>query len=465
MAGITTLLVIKFGGSLLSEDGKNIPAILDHIKALKKSSDLGPIIIFSAPNGFTNKLIQLGESCTQSGPLPIIDIFNAYENLAQKYCKGQYLTEVVNELKNYKQQLDESLTLVNKRFHGTNKAKVLTYGGELPTSVLMDYIMRSNNLESCHISKENWPIVTDDNFESATPNFVLSKNQSKFLIKSLEDGKIVVLGGFLGVTSDGLETLLGRGGSDLTAVFISCLLKKKYDVETILFKEMPVQSADPKMVKNQETEDIVSLTYNEAHKASKMGMKIVQGEAISLAKKFELPIKVMSMIKPDKYTLISSHSDLTKTVKCVTGKSGCAILTMDDTYSRSFEDALRIWENCNDFLDLGIETLETGKRIHDFLFLDSDFLRKNEERVKGFDEDLSIEYGVGVVTIIGDGMKYSSGVASIAIGAIPQINIKRGIFAPHTSQIILVVDESNVEETVASISAKRDEMNSSERRL
>jgi len=123
------------------------------------------------------------------------------------------------------------------------------------------------------------------------------------------------------------------------------------------------------------------------------------------------------------------------------------------------EDALRIWENRNDFLDLGTETLETGKRIRDFLFLDSEFLRKNEERLRGFDEDLTIEDGVGVVTLIGDGMKYSSGVASIAIGAIPEINIKRGIFAPHTSQIILVVDESNIGATVAAIHAKRPEMN------
>ncbi|MBY9000413.1 MAG: hypothetical protein KGD64_05830, partial [Candidatus Heimdallarchaeota archaeon] len=39
-----------------------------------------------------------------------------------------------------------------------------------------------------------------------------------------------------------------------------------------------------------------------------------------------------------------------------------AILSMDDKNSRSLEDALSIWENCNDFLDLGTETLETGKR-------------------------------------------------------------------------------------------------------
>ena len=462
---IRTLSVAKFGGSLLSEDGKTIPAILDCVTALKNQSDLGPIVVFSAPNGFTDKLIRIGESYTQSEPLPIDDIFNVYENLAKKYVKGSFLKQAVDELKSYQRQLDESLALVNKRFHGTVKAKVLTHGGELPTSVLMDYVMRSNGLDSCHITKEEWPIITDDNFESATPNYQLSKNKAKSLIELIEAGKTVVLGGFLGITSDGLETLLGRGGSDLSAVFVSCLLKRKYKVETVLFKKMPVQSADPRMVRGQVTEHIISLTYNEAHKASKMGMKIVQGDAISMAKQFEQPIKVMSMVNPEEYTLIGSESDFDQTVKCVTGKSGCAILTMDDTNSRSFEDALRIWENCNDFLDLGIETLETGKRIRDFLFLDSDFLRKNEERLKGFDENLTIEYSVGVVTLIGDRMKYSSGVASMAIGAIPQINIKRGIFAPHTSQIILVVEENKVEETVAAISAKRHEMNKSKHRL
>jgi aspartate kinase len=456
---IRTLSVAKFGGSLLNEDGKSIPAILDRVTDLKNQSDLGPIVVFSAPNGFTDKLITIGESYTQSKPLPVDSIFDTYESLAKKYVKGKYLKQALDELKKYRRQLEESTALINKRFHGTVKAKFLTHGGELPTSMLMDYILKSNGIDSCHITKEEWPIVTDDNFENATPSLDLSKNRTESLIKSLEAGKTVVLGGFLGITSDGLETILGRGGSDLSAVFVSCLLKRKYKVETILFKELPVQSADPKMVKGQTTEHLNSLTYNEAHKASMMGMKIVQGEAIAMAKQFKLPIKVMSMVKPEEYTMIHPESDDEQTVKCVTGKTGCAILSMDDKNSRSFEDALRIWENRNDFLDLGTETLETGKRIRDFLFLDSEFLRKNEERLKGFDEELTVEYGVGVVTLIGDGMKYSSGVASIAIGAIPHINIKRGIFAPHTSQIILLVDDNQVGATVASIHAKRPEMN------
>jgi len=72
---------------------------------------------------------------------------------------------------------------------------------------------------------------------------------------------------------------------------------------------------------------------------------------------------------------------------------------------------------------------------------------------------LKIEYGLGVVTLIGDRMKDSPGVASLAISAIHGINIKRGILAPHTSQIIIVVDEKNVNAAVAAIHLKRAEMN------
>jgi aspartokinase len=252
---------------------------------------------------------------------------------------------------------------------------------------------------------------------------------------------------------------LGRGGSDLTAVFTSCLLKGRYQTDTILYKDVPVQSADPKVVKGQKTAHVTAMTYNEAHKASMMGMKIVQSPAIAMARRFNQPLRVVPIDEPEKYSVIQAETSSGEIVKCLTGKAGCAILSMSDEKSRSLEDSLRVWEKRNDFMDLGAETLETGERLRDFLFLDSDFLRKNEEKLKGFDENLKIEYGLGVVTLIGDKMKDSPGVASTAISAIQGINIKRGIFAPHTSQIIIVVEEKNINATVAAIHLRMAEMN------
>jgi aspartate kinase len=190
-----------------------------------------------------------------------------------------------------------------------------------------------------------------------------------------------------------------------------------------------------------------------------MGMKIVQSPAIALARRFMQPLLVVPIDKPQECSTIQTETTGGEVVKCLTGKAGCAILSMNDEKSRSLEDMLRIWERRNDFLDLGAETLETGESVRDFLFLDSDFLRRHEEKLKGFDENLKVEYGLGVVTVIGDRMKDSPGVASIAISAITGINIKRAIFAPHTSQIIIVVEDKNVNPTVSSIHLKRAEMN------
>jgi aspartate kinase len=436
-------------------EGKGFPKIIGRIKELKARDDVGPIAVFSAPMGCTDALIRIGESYAQSAQVPIDPVFEVYEQIAKLNVKVKFLKQAQAEIARCRKQTQQALASVNKRFSGNVKAKILTHGGELAMAALADYILKSYGVDSCQVSVQNWPIVTDDNFDDASPNYDLSKKRVDALIEPLEKGKVVSLAGFLGVTADGLETVLGRGGSDLTAVFISVLLKGHYQTETLLFKDVPVQSADPKVVKGQKTTHVAALTYNEAHKASMMGMKILQTPAIALARRFLQPLRVVPIDQPDQYSVIQSETKGGEVVKCLTGKAGCAILSMNDEKSRSLEDSLRIWEKRNDFMDIGAETLETGERIRDFLFLDSDFLRKNEEKLKGFDENLKIEFGLGVVTLIGDRMKDSAGVASIAIGAISGINIKRGIFAPHTSQIIIVVEEKNVNATVAAIHRKK----------
>ena len=453
------LSIAKFGGSLLDVEGKGIPKILKSIRELKTADSLGPIAVFSAPTGCTDQLIQIGETCAQTNNSSVNSIFQIYENLAVRFVQREHAEQARSSLAFYRKKTEDALGSVNRRFSGNIKAKVLTYGGELATAALMNCILQSHGIDSANLPTTDWPVVTDDDFEDATPNYELSLNRINSLKRPLLAGKTVSMAGFFGTTSDGLETILGRGGSDLTAVFVSCVLKGEFETKTLLYKDVPVQSADPKVVKGQKTQHVAVLTYNEAHKASMMGMKIVQSSAIALARRFSMPLRVVPIDESENYSIIQTENTSTQIVKCLTGKKDCAILTMRDDKSRSLEDSLRIWERRNDFMDLGAETLETGERIRDFLFLDSDYLKKNEEKLKGFDEELKVEYGLGVVTLIGDRMKDSHGVASTAISSIKGLNIKRGIFAPHTSQIIIVVEEKNVKTAVAGIHMKMEELN------
>jgi len=283
---------MKFGGSLIDFSGANIPLVVKRISEMKESKHFGPLAVFSAPKGVTNQLQEIGKSKALGREYNLNSIFDSYMRLASTYVKNDLLREFRVELDRYRREVEETIQRVDKRFDGLIKARLLTSGGELVTAALMSYVLRSQDLECTHLEKKIWPIMTDDNFENATPDFQLSRRNISGLRAYLESGKTVCFAGFLGTTHDGLETLLGRGGSDQSAVFLSCLLRDHYDVETMLLKETPVESADPLIVKDQARQRIPIMTYNEASKATMLGMKIVQNAAVRLASSCGLPIIV-----------------------------------------------------------------------------------------------------------------------------------------------------------------------------
>ena len=446
-----TLAVMKFGGSLIDFNGTNIPLVIERIKDLKGTKDTGPMAVFSAPKGVTDRLQAIGEAKALNQDYDLDSIFASYSTLASHLLGKDRFSKFQETLEGYRTDVEESLSRIDKRFTRLLRAKILTSGGELPTATLMSFVLEAAGLKSCFLEKVNWPIITDDNFENATANLELSSESLMPLIDLLNDRNIVCIGGFMGMTHDGLVTLLGRGGSDQTAILLSILLRKHFEVETILLKETPVQSADPKIVRDQELGRVSTMTYNEAQKATVSGMTIIQNAAVRIARASKLPITVAPLSDLQLGTSIQEQDPNPQAVKCITGLTDCAIITMNNERSKSLEDCLVLWEDYDEFLDLGSEVMDTGLVLRDFLVYDAEFVRKNEERLRSFDKEMKVEYGLGIVTVVGDKMKKTPGVASIAISSIPRINIKRGVFAPHTSQIMLIVNATDVPEAIREI--------------
>ena len=446
-----TLAVMKFGGSLIDFNGTNIPLVIERIKDLKGTKDTGPLAVFSAPKGVTDRLQAIGEAKALNQDYDLDSIFSSYSTLASHLLSKARFSKFQETLEGYLTDVEESLSRIDKRFTRLLRAKILTSGGELPTATLMSFVLEAAGLKSCFLEKVNWPIITDDNFENATANLELSSESLPPLIDLLNDRNIVCIGGFMGMTHDGLVTLLGRGGSDQSAILLSILLRKHFEVETILLKETPVQSADPKIVRDQELGRVSTMTYNEAQKATVSGMTIIQNAAVRIARASKLPITVAPLSDLQLGTSIQEQDPNPQAVKCITGLTDCAIITMNNERSKSLEDCLVLWEDYDEFLDLGSEVMDTGLVLRDFLVYDAEFVRKNEERLRSFDKEMKVEYGLGIVTVVGDKMKKTPGVASIAISSIPRINIKRGVFAPHTSQIMLIVNATDVPEAIREI--------------
>ena len=128
-------------------------------------------------------------------------------------------------------------------------------------------------LDPCN---DNWPMITDSNFCNARPNMEKTAELARKFIVPLLGDTIPVVCGFVGKDLNGRITVLGRGGSDTTALVLAKCLDAD---EVILVKETSgVLSADPKIV--SEARSLNKLDIREMFDLAQGGAKIVKPEAL-----------------------------------------------------------------------------------------------------------------------------------------------------------------------------------------
>ena len=115
------------------------------------------------------------------------------------------------------------------------------------------------------------------------------------LRKNLDDGNIIVVAGFQGVTEDGEITTLGRGGSDTSAVALAAALNaERCDIYTDV---EGVYTTDPRVVPNASRLDIIS--YEEMLELAHAGANVLHPRSVETAKQYAVPLRVRSSFKLD----------------------------------------------------------------------------------------------------------------------------------------------------------------------
>ncbi|MGZ5485624.1 MAG: amino acid kinase family protein [Nitrososphaeraceae archaeon] len=483
---MTEVIIAKFGGSTIGQNGDQIPTVIERIKAMRKEGKK-IVAVFSAPlmehdgkvKSMTDIAINIGRKYASGQKVDTNILYRTYLNIAKKYLSQKYFEEFEFHLEKFYNYVTTSLNHVteNRRFIDVTRSRILAYGGEITMSYLMDYVMRSNGLKCDHVDIEKWPIITDDNFEAA--NFMIeeSKEHKKHFLKLLEENEVISIGGFIGKTVDGLETTYERGGSDRTAADIAIILYDEFKVQIDFEKDNIVLSADPKIVK-EELESIRYLSYNEAKLAGMFGMKILDPIAIKEIddNNFDIPIVITSILNPSDITIIEKSSinrnqdfldsvgndeddDNSSLIKIVTGKRNCAIVRMESIAASYLIASLEKDKQYHNFLKLSpfkVDDIEITR----LLFLDADYVKRHERHFKAFYPKVEFAYGKGVVTLIGDMMWKMPKIVSTASRTVGDydINILNLDAQEETSRILIIVDDidNNVANAIRAIHLQRN---------
>jgi len=465
------LTVVKFGGSAIGIDGEGIPDIVSRVKDIQKNSKI--IVVCSAPltivnekkSSLTDIILNIGKNVESGNSFDFSTVEKPYSKILG-YVNSELKTECEKTIQNFLNDSKSAIDVAKekKEFLDETRSKALAFSGEVLMAHVLSMIFKSNGLKSNSVGLEDWPIITDNNIEST--NFLVSESSQRMekFEKSLEANDVIVIGGFIGKTRDGVFTTYERGGSDRTAADLGILFYKKYETVIDLEKDSAVVSADPKIVKD-ELDAVNELSYNEARLAGMFGMKIIDPIAIKeiLENGVEIPLTVTNMKSPELITKIQRKPDDKSghPLKIVTGKKNCAILRIESLMINDLLTSLDKEKRYSEFIILSPFTKD-GIEFSRILFLDGDYVKRNEKYILSFDSLATIAYDRGVITLIGDEMWRVQQIASKASSRIGEagLNILNMDAQEETSRIIIVIEdiEDNVEKAIESIHSVRSKI-------
>ena len=230
--------------------------------------------------------------------------------------------------------------------------------------------------------------------------------------ESLDSGKIVIVTGFQGLNDEGDITTLGRGGSDTSAVALAVKLdgicEIYTDVDGIYF-------TDPR--KYSEAKKIKEIEYEEMLELASLGAQVMHSRSVELAQKYDVELYVGLSCSDIEGTYIRGSKEMKLEDKVITGLATCdddAAITIVDI---KMEDVSKLFEKIavgGVSVDMISQTAPFNKKVNVSFTIPKDDLRECKEIVGCFvpSENIIIDEGITKFSLVGLGMKNTSGVAS-----------------------------------------------------
>ena len=256
--------------------------------------------------------------------------------VAQRLCElsseGTKVVAVVSAMGKTTNQLIELAQQVSKRPNRREMDMLLTTGERI-SMALVSMALHDLGCQAISFTGSQAGILTDHSHVNA---FI--QDVKAFRVEeALNEGKVVVLAGFQGVSPKTKEiTTLGRGGTDTTAVAMAAYLKAE---ACEILKDVPaVFTADPNLVKDARI--LHQLNYDQMLEMTYWGAKVLHYRSVELAKKKNIKLYIGPAAKKTKEgTWVQEGNQMFETAQIMAINSHERVLEVQST-KLSAADAL-----------------------------------------------------------------------------------------------------------------------------
>jgi aspartate kinase len=317
--------------------------------------------------------------------------------------------------------------------------------GELVSSTLMAMAIKSRGYGVVSLSGIQAGIQTDDTHGSAR---IAAINADR-LTRELDEGRIVIVAGFQGLSATGDVTTLGRGGSDTTAVALAAALKA--DRCEIYTDVDGIYTTDPRLV--PQARKLKEIGYEEMLEMAVLGAKM-NPRSIELAAVYGVPVLVASTFADVPGTLIHGGEPKMEVRKAVTGIAvdrNVAKITVRGAPDKPGV-AAAIFEPLADAgvsVDVIVQNSPQGGTTDmSFTVSEDEFQRAREileKQLKVKHAGVVAQSGLAKVSIVGTGMQNSPGYASRMFRALANAGVNIELVTTSEIRITCLVKREQVQ--------------------
>jgi aspartate kinase len=270
---------------------------------------------------------------------------------------------------------------------------------------------------------------------------------------ALDRGRIAIVAGFQGVSTDLDVTTLGRGGSDTTAVALAAALGA--EVCEIYTDVEGVFTADPRLVSN--ARKLVEATYEEMLELAASGAKVLALRSVEYARNHGVRIHVRSSFADAEGTFVVREGDVLEQaiVSGIASDTGDAKVTMLGVPDRPGV-AGRMFRPLADagiHVDMIVQNVSAAGHTDISFTLPKADLPVAEPILDGLAREVEasgavVDPDIGKVTVVGAGMRSHPGVAATMFEALADAGINIEIISTSPIRISCVVRVSQLERAV-----------------
>ena len=324
--------------------------------------------------------------------------------------------------------------------------------GEQVSIALLTMAIQEEGYDAISLNATQVGIITENVHSTAR---IIDIKTDK-LNKILNEGKIIVVAGFQGVTEDGEITTLGRGGSDTSAVAIAASLKaNRCDIYTDV---EGVYTTDPRIVPNASRLKMVS--YEEMLELARTGANVLHPRAVETAKVYNVPLRVRSTFKLENlgtYIIGVNEMEINKNVTGVAADTTQVRIVICDVPDQP-GNAGKVFEKLaqsNISVDMIIQSYARHNlNTNDIAFtVDKNDLTNALTILENVKKELNasnifVDENIAKVSIVGAGMIDHPGIASSMFNALAKANINIKMISTSEIKISCLVNKDDSKKAI-----------------